>query len=111
MTQRTVPDVVGWAASARGAADRTRASVTIQPADAVVRVDGVAVRSANGTVTLVGEPGDRFVIELSRGKLAARQAVVLTKLGTAEPNVIAIGDGGAHAAHHLARGSSAPPAA
>jgi serine/threonine-protein kinase len=111
MTRRTVPEVVGWAASARGAADRTRASVTIQPADAAVHVDGVAVRLANGTVTLVGEPGDRFVIELSRGKLSARQAVVLTKLGTAEPNVIAIGEGGAHAARHVPPGSSALSAA
>jgi len=87
-----------------------RAEVRITPATAAVTVNGARQELADGSLLLMGEPGDKFAVVLSDGGRKLASDVTIAKDGKASPDRLALADepaAPAAASHAVAAPSSA----
>jgi serine/threonine-protein kinase len=74
-------------AAASPASASRRVFLVIEPADAVVEIDGVKVEAHKGVVDLEGAPGSVHVVTLTKDKSHMRGDVVITEAGALPPKL------------------------
>ncbi len=89
-TPETTAPIVAPPSAASVNPNRFDIQVEIIPAEAQVLVDGKPRQLANGKLDLSGEPGDTFVVVVTRGQQKRQQEVTILRGGRVKPAEIAL---------------------